>query len=99
MIDDFVNLQQAPSLGETLIHLIPIFVVVFLIFYFIVILPSSKEQKQKKAMLESLKKGDTVLLSNGFLVKFVQHEEPWAIVELAPNVRVKVEKSAIVKMV
>lgn len=36
-----------------------------LIFYFMIIMPQSKQQKARKAMLESLKVGDKVLTSSG----------------------------------
>ncbi|MCX7871635.1 MAG: preprotein translocase subunit YajC, partial [bacterium] len=40
-------------------------IVIFLIFYFILFLPEQKRIKQHKKMLESLKKGDNVILSSG----------------------------------
>ncbi|MCS6961834.1 MAG: preprotein translocase subunit YajC [Deltaproteobacteria bacterium] len=99
IVDWTLSLQQTPSLSDTLIHIVPIIIVVFLIFYFIVILPSSKEEAKRKDAISKLKKGDQILLSNGFLVRFVQHEDPWTIVELSSNVRAKVDKNTIQKVI
>ncbi len=98
LIESFVNLQQAPSFTETIIHLIPIMLGVFVIFYFLVIAPTAKEENRRRELIENLKKGDTIVLTSGICCKFVQHEESFSVVEIAPNVRIKIEKNAISKV-
>ncbi|MCS6893192.1 MAG: preprotein translocase subunit YajC [Deltaproteobacteria bacterium] len=97
-LEYFYELQNQPSFGETILHLIPVIIGVFLIFYFVVILPTSKEEQKKKEAINNLKKGDTVEKKSGFVVKFIQHEDQWSLVELAPNVRVRVDKNTISKI-
>lgn len=98
LMDYFLSLQQTPSLSETLIHLIPLIIGVFLIFYFVVISPTAKEEAKKKELIDKLKKGEVIVLSSGIWCKFIQHEESCSIVEIAPNVRVKVDKNVIARI-
>ena len=54
----------AGSSAGGLLSLVP-FVLIFVIFYFLLILPQQKKQKQLKAMLAALKKGDKVVTASG----------------------------------
>jgi preprotein translocase subunit YajC len=76
-------------------HLIIISLVVFLIFLVVVILPSAREQKRREEKLNSLKQGDTVMLTSGIIGTFVRWDQTVAVVEICPKCHIKVEKSAI----
>ena len=64
-------------------------------FYFIIILPQQRRQKQFRATLEALKKGDQVITAGGVAGRVTRVDERFAEVEIAPNVRVRVVKSTI----
>jgi preprotein translocase subunit YajC len=49
---------------ETFSLLLP-FILMFAVFYFLLIRPQQKRQKQRNAMLNSLKKGDKVVTIGG----------------------------------
>jgi len=71
------------------------FGVIIAIFYFMIIRPQSKRQKERQKMLEAMKKGDKVVTSVGIHGKIVAMEDKTVLLEIADNVKVKVEKSAI----
>ena len=86
----------APPAGpggfESMIPLILIFVV----FYFLLIRPQQTKQKQHKAMLEVIRRGDRVVTGGGIVGtvrKVIDDKEVQ--VEIADNVRVRVRRDLI----
>ncbi len=71
------------------------FGLIIVIFYFMIIRPQGKRQKERQKMLDAMKKGDKVVTSGGIHGKIVAMEEKTVLVEIADNVKVKVEKSAV----
>ncbi len=68
------------------------------LFYFLLIRPQMKRQKETKAMAESLSKGDEVVLAGGLAGRITSIGEVYLTIDLADNVLVKVEKSAVAKV-
>lgn len=66
-----------------------------LIFYFLMWRPQSKRGKEHKALLESLSKGDEVVLNGGLMGRVTRVDEQYAAIEISPNVEVKVQKASI----
>ena len=80
---------------NALIQFLPL-VLIFVVFYFLLIRPQQKKQKEHRAMLDALRRGDRIVTGGGFLgtvSKVVSPEE--VEVDLAPNVRVRVLRSTI----
>jgi preprotein translocase subunit YajC len=71
------------------------FVAIFVLAYFMIIRPQQTRVKQHQAMIAGVKRGDTVVLSNGMIGKVVRVEESEVGVEIATGVTVKVVKSMI----
>ncbi len=78
--------------------LIPI-IAIFFIFYFLLIVPEQKKLKQHKQMLEKLKKGDYVLLSNGIYGTIVDIKDNIVELKIAENVKIKVLKSTVSQII
>jgi preprotein translocase subunit YajC len=70
---------------------------VIVIFYFFMIRPQMKKQKEVRNFREGLKKGDKVLTVGGIYGKIIEVKETTAILEIADNVKIKVDKSGLVK--
>ena len=87
--------QTPPGFAETLFSMVPMFVIVFFIFYFLVLKPQEKKARDHQTLLESLKKGDEVVTTSGFLGRVAGIEKDYILVELANNVRVKLLKSFV----
>ena len=80
---------------SALVQFLPL-VLIFIVFYFLLIRPQQKKQKDHRAMLEALRRGDRVVTGGGILgtvSKVVSPEE--VEVDLASNVRVRVLRSTI----
>lgn len=83
-----------PGAGGILIQLAP-FLLIFVLFYFLLIRPQQKRMKEHQAMIAALKRGDTVVMSNGMVGKVTRVEDAEAMVEIAQGVNVRVVKSMI----
>ena len=91
------NAQTAggPSGGEAaLLQFLPL-VFIFVIFYFLMIRPQQRRMKEHRAMIEAVKKGDTVVTSGGLIGKVSRVQDAEVEVEIAPNVKVRVVKSTL----
>jgi preprotein translocase subunit YajC len=67
----------------------------FVMFYFIAIRPQRKRQKEHKALVDNLQKGDEVVTNSGILGKIVKLEEGYAVLKVAENVELKFQRSVI----
>ncbi|HET6631259.1 MAG TPA: preprotein translocase subunit YajC [Rhodanobacteraceae bacterium] len=73
-----------------------IFIVLMIaIFYFMLIRPQSKRAKEHKQMLAQLAKGDEVITNGGVAGRVDEIGEAFISVEIANNVKVKLQKHAI----
>lgn len=84
--------QPAQGMGLTTL-LFPI--VLIAVMYFLMIRPQMKRQKEHKAMLEKINRGDEVITSGGIAGVVTEVGENFITVEVADNVRLRVQKGAI----
>ena len=73
---------------------------VFAIFYFLMIRPQQKQEKERRALLESLKKRDRVFTSGGILgtVADLRDDEITLRVCENPDVKIRVRRSSVVEI-
>jgi len=81
--------------GGSLISTLIMFGAIFAIFYFMIIRPQQKRAKEREKLLSNIEKGDKIITSGGVHATIVGIEEKTVLIEIAPNVKVKVERSAI----
>ena len=89
--------QTAPAAGGAaggLMSFLPI-ILMFVVLWFIMIRPQMKRQKETKAMLEALAKGDEVVTAGGILGKVSKVADQYVTVEIATNTEITVQKSAV----
>ncbi len=67
-----------------------------LIFYFLLIRPQSKRRKEQQALMSGLAKGDEVVTSGGMVGQINKVEDDFVKVQVAPNIELRVQKSAMV---
>jgi len=87
--------QGAPS-QSPLISLLP-FILIIVIFYFFMIRPQVKKQKEIQKFRKSLKKGDKVITAGGIYGRIADIKENVVILEIAPDVKIKVDINTILK--
>ena len=68
---------------------------VFLVFYMLLIRPQQKKAKEHQAMLGQLKKNDEVVTSGGIYGKVVALTDTVVTLEVAPNVRIRINRPQI----
>src|SRR5205807_3643083 len=91
-MSDIAFAQAAPGLGgpNSMMTLLP-FILIFVIMYFMVIRPQQKKTKEHQELLNKLKKNDEVMTSGGIYGKVVALAENVVTLEVAPNVRIRVQ--------
>jgi len=89
-----ILLQAAAPAGGNYGMLI-MMALVFVVFYFFMIRPQSKRQKEIKKQREAMKAGDSVVTSGGIYGKVKDVKETTVTIEIADNVRIKVDKSSV----
>lgn len=92
--------QAATTTGASdngLMSMLPL-VAMFVVLYFIMIRPQMKRQKEMKAMIEALAKGDEVVIAGGLLGRISKLGDSVLHIELASNVEVQVQRSAVVQV-
>jgi len=70
-------------------------VVLFGLMYFMMIRPQMKRQKEHRALIAGLAKGDEVVTNGGIAGRVEEVGETFITVEIAANVKVKVQKGAV----
>jgi preprotein translocase subunit YajC len=86
--------QGGSGSGGMFSALVPI-LLVFLIFYFMILRPQQKKQKDREKLLSSVQKGDKVVTAGGMHGTVIGLEEKTVLVQIADDVKVKFERSAI----
>ncbi|MBN2815566.1 MAG: preprotein translocase subunit YajC [Campylobacterales bacterium] len=81
---------------EIISQLLP-FIFLIAIMYFVIIRPQQNEAKAKKAMIESLTKGDKVITNGGFIVVIQKVEEKFFTIKMNDEVTAKITKDSIAK--
>ena len=88
--------QGAPQ-GDPFMSFLPLIILVVL-FWFMLIRPQMKRSKEHREMLGKLAKGDEVITGGGLAGVVREIGENYLTVEIADNVAVKMQKSAVVSV-
>ena len=70
----------------------------FVVLYFVMIRPQMKRQKEHKAMIDAIAKGDEVVIAGGVLGKVSKMGESYLHVEVAPGVELQVQRASVVQV-
>ncbi len=87
------SVGAAPAGGGFGMLLMPIILIA--IMYFLMIRPQMKRAKEHRAMVDKLAKGDEVITSGGIAGLIVDVGDNFVTVEIADNVRIRVQKGAV----
>lgn len=89
--------QAAPGAdpGNSMIFTLIMFGAIILIMYFLMIRPQQKRQKEHQKMLDSLRKGDRVVTASGIHGLITDIDGNIFTIQIADNVKVQFEKTAI----
>ena len=90
--------QAAPN-GPTFASYLPMYAMLIAVVYMLIIRPQNQKNKEHRTMLANLKRNDEVVTSGGMFGKVVQLNEKIVTLEIAPNVRVRIERPQIASLV
>src|SRR3990167_3464264 len=65
------------------------------IFWFLILRPQMRQQKEHKAKIAGMKKGDMVVTAGGLIGKVIKLDDHYVELELGPNVKVKAVRATI----
>ncbi|QWT20409.1 preprotein translocase subunit YajC [Bacillus sp. NP157] len=88
----------APQQGALGFSPLIMMVVLFGIFYFMMIRPQMKRQKEHRALLSALGKGDEVVMNGGLAGRIEEVGDSFVKVEIAPGVVVQMQKGAVTQV-
>jgi preprotein translocase subunit YajC len=78
-----------------LINIAP-FAAIFAVFYFLVIRPQQQQAKQHKELINSVRRGDTVVTAGGIVGRVARVKDDGEVmVDIADNVQVRVVKTTL----
>jgi preprotein translocase subunit YajC len=92
----------APSGGGGIfgqINMLIPFIAMFAIFYFLLIRPQQKKQRDLRQMVQNLKRGDRVVTNGGLYGTIVKIRNDIIHLEIADQVRIRINKSSIADLV
>ena len=93
--------QAAPAAAggaeSTLLSMLPL-VLMFVVLYFIMIRPQMKRQKEHRAMIDALAKGDEVVVAGGIVGRVTRLGDTILHVEVANGVEMQVQRPSVVQV-
>ena len=93
----YAQAAAAPAAGGGIASFLTL-ILMFVALYFLMIRPQMKRQKETKAMLEALTKGDEVVTQGGVIGKISKLGETFVNVEVANGVELQVQRAAIIQV-
>ena len=93
--------QSAPVSGGGVAAFLP-FLLIGLIFYFLILRPQSKQKKEYDIMLNSLKKGDSILTRGGVygkIINFQGKKNYKVIIDVGSNLKIAIARTYIIGLV
>jgi preprotein translocase subunit YajC len=94
--------QTAPAaaggdMTSTMMSMLPL-LLMFAVLYFVMIRPQMKKQKEHRAMVDALAKGDEVVTAGGLLGRVSKIGDAYIGVEMATGVEMQMQRSAVVQV-
>jgi len=91
----YAQAATGPASGASaFLQIVPL-LLIFVIFYFLMIRPQQRRMREHRALIDAVKKGDTVVTGGGLVGKVVKVDANEVDVEIAPTVKVRVVKSTL----
>jgi preprotein translocase subunit YajC len=89
--------QATHGAPPALVQFLPL-ILIFVVFYFLLIRPQQQKSKEHRTMLANLKRNDEVITSGGLYGKVVALTDKVVTLEIAQNVRVRVDRPQIASL-
>jgi preprotein translocase subunit YajC len=70
-------------------------ILMFVVLYFLMIRPQMKRQKEQKAMIDGLAKGDEIVTAGGVVGKVTKVSDGYVTMEVAEGTEIVMQKAAV----
>lgn len=90
----YAQAAGAGGLESSLTSFLPI-ILMFVVLYFLMIRPQMKRQKEQRAMMDALAKGDEVVTVGGMLGRVTRVADAYVTLDVANGTEVVVQKAAV----
>jgi len=87
------------SASGALFQMLIMLLIFFAMMYFLVILPQRRREKEFKQMVDSMKKGDTIITTGGVVGKIVDIKKDVVKIKSANTTELEIHKAYIAKVV
>ena len=94
---NYLLMQPQPGTESNPITTFLPLILIIVVFYFFMIRPQMKRQKELRKFRESLGKGDKVVTTGGIYGKVAEIKDNYVLLQVDGNVKLRVDKSAVVK--
>lgn len=86
--------------GNPLVAFLP-FILIIVIMYFLMIRPQAKKQKEHRAMIESLAKGDKIMTSGGMVgtIAGIRDKDNILLVKISEGVKVELSRNSVAQVI
>ena len=88
---ELILAQAAP---DALMQMVPL-AMILAVFYFLLIRPQQQKAKEHEDFVKGLQRGELVVTSSGLYGRIAELKDEEVLLEIAPNVRVRYERSKI----
>ena len=85
----------APAGGGSMLSTLALPIIFIAVMYFLMIRPQMKRQKDHRAMLDKLQRGDEVITSGGIAGTVTEMGDNFVSIEVASGVTLRVQRGAI----
>ena len=79
---------------SSLMSFLPL-ILMFVVLYFLMIRPQMKRQKEQKAMIDGLAKGDEIVTAGGVVGKVTKVSDGYVTMEVAEGTEIVIQKAAV----
>ncbi len=95
-ISDAVAQTASPAAGQQSgMSMVLMMGGMFVFMYFLIIRPQRKRQKEQEALMNSINKGDEVVLTCGMLGRIVRVEGDYLVLNTGDNIELKFQRQAV----
>ncbi|NQT26807.1 preprotein translocase subunit YajC [candidate division KSB1 bacterium] len=86
--------------SNPLMNFLPL-IAIIAIMYFLLLRPQAKKQKEHRALLEALEKGDKIISTGGLVgtIAGIKEKESTILVKIAENVKVEMSRAAVAQVI
>lgn len=88
----------APPAGGGLLEMLLLPLGMIVIFYFLLIRPQNQRMKKHRAMLEALKKGDTILTQGGIIGKIFKISDKEVTIDTGEGGKLRIARGMVVDL-